>query len=64
MAIWEPCNYVSNLAYDRLVVELCTQTDWVMDLDTLNDIRQSPLPLIGLDLARYCALIGPLCVDQ
>ena len=41
MAIWEPCNYVSNLAYDRLVVELCTQTDWVMDLDTLNDIRQS-----------------------
>ena len=46
MAIWEPCNYVSNLAYDRLVVELCTQTDWVMDLDTLNDIRQSPLLLL------------------
>ena len=21
MAIWEPCNYVSNLAYDRLAVE-------------------------------------------
>ena len=63
MAIWEPCNYVSNLAYDRLVVELCTQTDWVMDLDTLNDIRQSPLPLIARDLARYCTLIGSLCVD-
>ena len=43
MAIWEPCNYVSNLAYDRLVVELCTQADWVMDLDTLNDIRSSVL---------------------
>ena len=28
MAIWEPCNYVSNLAYDRLVVELCNQEDW------------------------------------
>ena len=41
MAIWEPCNYVSNLAYDRLVVELCTQTDWVMELTTLNSIRQS-----------------------
>ena len=64
MAIWEPCNYVSNLAYDRLVVELCSQTDWVMDLDTLNDIRQRPLPLIGPDLARYCALIGCLYVDQ
>ena len=25
MAIWEPCNYVSNLAYNRLVVELCHQ---------------------------------------
>ena len=35
MAIWEPCNYVSNLAYDRLVVELCSQTDWVMPLHTL-----------------------------
>lgn len=23
MAIWEPCNYVSNLAYDRLLVEMC-----------------------------------------
>ena len=41
MAIWEPCNYVSNLAYDRLVVELCTQTDWVMELSTLNNIRQT-----------------------
>ena len=25
MAIWEPCNYVSNLAYDRLLVEMCVQ---------------------------------------
>merc|ERR1711963_322163 len=41
MAIWEPCNYVSNLAYDRLVVELCSQTDWVMPLDTLNHIRET-----------------------
>ena len=50
MAIWEPCNYVSNLAYDRLVVELCSQTDWVMELNTLNDIRLSgpqSSPLIG-----------------
>ena len=50
IAIWEPCNYVSNLAYDRLVVELCSQTDWVMELNTLNDIRLSgpqSSPLIG-----------------
>ena len=30
MAIWEPCNYVSNLAYDRLVVEICKQEDWTL----------------------------------
>ena len=30
MAIWEPCNYVSNLAYDRLVVEICNQEDWTL----------------------------------
>ena len=30
MAIWEPCNYVSNLAYDRLVVEICNQKDWTL----------------------------------
>ena len=30
MAIWEPCNYVSNLAYDRLVVEICNQKDWAL----------------------------------
>ena len=61
MAIWEPCNYVSNLAYDRLVVELCSQTDWVMELNTLNDIRLSgpqSSPLIGGNSARYWALIG------
>ena len=32
MAIWEPCNYVSNLAYDRLVVEICKQEDWTLDI--------------------------------
>lgn len=30
MAIWEPCNYVSNLAYDRLVLELCRQDGWTL----------------------------------
>ena len=28
MDIWEPCNYVSNLAYDRLLVEMCVQQAW------------------------------------
>ena len=29
MAIWEPCNYVSNLAYDRLVLEMCNQVNFI-----------------------------------
>ena len=40
MAIREPCNYVSNLANDRLVVELCSQTDWVMELNTLGTVMK------------------------
>ena len=34
MDIWEPCNYVSNLAYDRLLVEMCVQQ--VMRTDSLR----------------------------
>ena len=30
MAVWEPCNFVSNLAYDRLVLELCRQDGWTL----------------------------------
>ena len=29
MAIWEPCNYASNLAYNKLTQEICAQT-WKM----------------------------------
>ena len=31
IAIWEPCNYVSNLAYDRLALEICNQENWTID---------------------------------
>ena len=41
MAIWEPCNTVSNLAYDRLAVELCSQTDWTMSQEQVNKIAQT-----------------------
>ena len=30
MDIWEPCNYVSNLAYDRLMVEMCLQQVYIV----------------------------------
>ena len=40
LAIWEPCNYVSNLAYDRLVVEMCHQQDWSLQPDIVKSIAQ------------------------
>ena len=40
MAIWEPCNFVSNLAYDRLVVELCNQADWTLSEEAVKKIAE------------------------
>ena len=41
MAIWEPCNFVSNLAYDRLVVELCAQESWTLSQQAVQRIAQA-----------------------
>ena len=41
MAIWEPCNFVSNLAYDRLVVELCNQSDWTLSEEAIKKIAEA-----------------------
>ena len=55
IAIWEPCNYASNLAYDRfpnlhfqnnniclwarLMVEVCLQQGWAFPQETVEDWR-------------------------
>ena len=41
MDIWEPCNTVSNLAYDRLVVELCNQQDWTLSGQAVKRIAEA-----------------------
>merc|ERR1712223_48635 len=41
MAIWEPCNYVSNLAYDRLLVEICVQQGWTLPAKMVTKIAES-----------------------
>ena len=41
MDIWEPCNYISNLAYDRLMVEMCLQQDWALSEHTVSKIAQA-----------------------
>ena len=28
--IWEPCNYASNIAYYRALVEICEKKNWSM----------------------------------
>jgi len=40
LAIWEPCNYASNLAYDRLAVEICKQHSWTLPEETITKIAQ------------------------
>ena len=41
MDIWEPCNYISNLAYDRLAVEMCLQQGWALSPHTVSKIAQA-----------------------
>merc|ERR1711936_509573 len=41
MDIWEPCNYASNLAYDRMVVEMCMQHSWTLPQQTVNTVGKS-----------------------
>ena len=41
MDIWEPCDYVSNLAYDRLMVEMCLQQDWAFDSQAVKKITEA-----------------------
>ena len=64
MAIWEPCNYVSNLAYDRLVVEVCNQKDWTLGEVDVKRIAEAfaigmgkfyynPLPLLANTIFLY-----------
>lgn len=38
MDIWEPCDYASNLAYDRLMVEMCLQDHWSFSRQTQDSI--------------------------
>jgi len=40
LAIWEPCNYASNLAYDRLAVEICKQHSWTLPKETITKVAQ------------------------
>ena len=41
MDIWQPCNYVSNLAYDRLMVEMCLQRDWAFHPHAVTKITEA-----------------------
>ena len=70
MAIWEPCNYVSNLAYDRLVVEVCNQKDWTLGEVDVKRIAEAfaigmgkfyynPLPLLIQFFVYFKLLMDP-----
>jgi len=40
MAIWEPCNYASNLAYNALALEVCAQ-DWAIPAEMVSTVGQT-----------------------
>ena len=58
MAIWEPCNYVSNLAYDRLVVEICNQEDWTLgEMDVRRIAEAFAIGMIRISyIFSFCVL--------
>jgi len=37
---YEPCNYVSNVAYYRAVTKVCDYPDWNVDDTTVRDIKR------------------------
>ena len=63
MAIWEPCNYVSNLAYDRLVVEICNQEDWTLgEMDVIRIAEAFAIGIIRISyIFSFCVLKHIYC---
>ena len=57
MAIWEPCNYVSNLAYDRLLVEMCVQQVIVLVL-VLDLVVVVDVDVVGVEDLQLCLQLG------
>jgi len=38
LPVWEPCNYVSNIAYYHLTLQLCNRSNWSMPQSSVNNI--------------------------
>ena len=43
--IYEPCNYVSNVAYFRAAIRICDNEDWSIEDEKLNAIKRGFLAL-------------------
>jgi len=41
MIIYEPCNYVSNVAYYRSATRVCDYPDWSIDTDQIKGLKRS-----------------------
>ena len=55
MAIWEPCNYASNMAYYHSVLEICSKPhNWSFPLTSKNAIGET-FALLGFSSAFYHA---------
>jgi len=41
MTIYEPCNYVSNVAYYRSATRICDYPDWSIGDNQINGLKRS-----------------------
>lgn len=39
--VYEPCNYVSNVAYYRAVMRICDYEEWKLDKSFMREIKRS-----------------------
>ena len=57
MKVYEPCNYVSNLAFYHSVTEICEKTDWSMDIDSVRAQKRSFAQLALGSAFHHMALV-------
>jgi len=49
MTVYEPCNYVSNVAYYRSATRICDYQDWTIDTKQVNALKRG-FSTLAMDL--------------
>ena len=54
MIVYEPCNYVSNVAYYRSVTRICDYPDWALSMDYIKEFKRE-FATLAMGSAMYHA---------